>query len=109
MERPTLLAYDADGNIIATLDAIVAMDNEENVIGLVDFIATEESGAEMTNVWVVDGAKGSKVWPVRVAQEVYGYRVELVGPAGNKRLAALVHKVTGERRERGDAAIRQRR
>ena len=51
--------------------------------------ALEEAGGDMTEVWNVDGAKGSKVWPEHLGGRAHDFRVELEGPAGGKRIAAL--------------------
>lgn len=118
-----LLAYDDDGNVVGTLDHMVARDADGTVVGLVDFAAHEEAGGEHTDIWQVqnvqtdaDGtvtewaAKGSKVWPEWLGGRAHEFKVELEGPAGKKRIKALVHKESGHRRERAavDAAIEQR-
>ena len=107
-----LIAYDADGNIIATLDHLVAHDEAGNVTGLVDFAAHEAAGGDHTDIWTVDSGdpahpvKGSKVWPEWLGG-LRDFRVELAGKAGQKQIAALVHKTSGHRRERAaiEAAI----
>ena len=105
-----LIAYDMGGNVVATLDHVTARDDEGNVTGLVDFGAHEDAGGDMTDVWIVEGAKGSKVWPEWLGARAHEFRVELEGPAGRKRIAALVHKASGHRRERVavEAAIADR-
>lgn len=105
-----LLAYDADGNVVGTLDHVVARDADGNVLGLVDFEAHELAGGEMTDVWSVEDAKGSKSWPEWLGGRAGEFRVELVGPPGAKRIAALVHKRSGVRRDRAvlDAAVAAR-
>ena len=105
-----LVAYDADGNIVATLDHMVAGDADGNTIGLIDFMAHEEAGGELTDIWTVDNATGSKTWPEWLGGRAHDFRVELAGPAGKKRIGALVHKTSGHRRERAaiDAAIAAR-
>lgn len=108
-----LIAYDAAGNVIATQDYRTIHDDEGNAVGLVDYAGHEEAGGEMLDVWTVeqhDGkdpatrittrAKGSKVWPEWIGGAAAHFRVELEGPAGAKRIARLVHKVSGHRRER---------
>lgn len=116
MARPhALLAYDAKGNIIATLDHMVARDAEGNPTGLIDFAAHEVAGGEHTDIWQVrqespdaDGgttvvpAKGSKVWPEWLGGHAHDFRVELAGPKGARHIAALVHKTSGHRRVRKD-------
>jgi hypothetical protein len=95
-----LLAYDADGNVIATLDYMVARDGDDKVAGLVDFAAHEAAGAELTDVWTVGDAAGSKSWPEWLGARAHDFRVELEGPPGRKRIGALVHRDSGVRRER---------
>jgi hypothetical protein len=105
-----LLAYDQDGTVFATLDYLVQYDAAGAPLGLVDFAAHEEAGGEHTDIWNVGedhpdkggqrAAKGSKVWPEYLGAEALRYRVELDGPPGRKRIAALVHTTSGHRRER---------
>jgi hypothetical protein len=95
-----LIAYDADGNVIATLDHLVALDDDGTPLGLADFDAHEQAGGEMTDVWTVEGAKGSKVWPEWLGSKAHHFRVELDGEPGHKRAVALVHRESSERRER---------
>lgn len=96
----SLIAYDANGDVVATLDHVVAKDSEGRVVGLVDFEAQELSGGELTDIWQVSGATGSKTWPEWIGPRIYDFRVELVGLPGRKRITSLVHKVSGFRRER---------
>lgn len=102
-----LLAYDDDGNVIATLDHMTVHDAAGTAVGLVDF-ATHE--AALTDVWVVDGAKGSTTWPEWLGGQALGFRVEFEGPPGRERAAALVHRISGYRRERAviEAAVAAR-
>ncbi len=79
---------------------MVAKDADGNVTGLIDFEAHESAGGEHTDIWKVEGAKGSKVWPEWLGSRAHGFRVELAGKPGNKHIAALVHKESGHRRER---------
>lgn len=106
-----LIAYTDTGEIIGTLDHLVARDAEGNVLGLVDFEAHEQAGGEHLDIWRVASShatvKGSKVWPEWLGGRAHEFRVELEGPPGRKRIAALVHKDSGHRRERAaiEAAI----
>ena len=111
MSLSMLVAYDGAGNVIATLDHVVARDDKGEVAGLVDFAVHEENGGEHTDIWSVDGAAGSKVWPEWLGARAHDFRVELNGPPGHKRIAALIHKTSGRRRERAaiEAAIERRR
>lgn len=103
----SLIAYDADGNVVATLDYMVSTDEDGKVVGLIDFASHEASGGQHTDYWLAGDAKGSKVWPEWLGSQAHAFRVELDGPPGNKRLVALVHKESGHRRERAavEAAI----
>ncbi len=103
----SLLAYDADGNVIATLGHMVARNERGDVIGLIDFGAHEAANGEHTDIWMVPGAKGSKVWPEFLGTRAHEFRAELEGPPGQRRLSALVHKESSHRRERAaiEAAI----
>jgi len=97
-----LLAYDLNGDVVTTLDHLVQCDDAGAPLGLVDFAAHEEAGGEMTEVWTVSNAAGSKVWPEWLGGRAHDFRVELVGPPGRKRIAALVHKTSGHRRVRAE-------
>lgn len=105
-----LIAYDADGNVITTLPYLILYDETlaaRPPIGMIDFASHEEVGGEHTDIWVVEGAKGSKVWPEYLDSQAHDFRVELEGEPGHKRIGALVHKLSGHRRERAaiEAAI----
>lgn len=89
-----LIAYDAAGNVVATLDSVVALDEAGNVISHVDFAAHEAAGGEHTDIWVQSNATGSKVWPEWLGGAAQDFRVELEGEPGHKRIAALVRKPT---------------
>jgi hypothetical protein len=98
-----LLAYDVDGNVVATLDHMVARDESGNVVGLIDFEAHENAGGKHRDIWEVADAAGSGCWPEWLGNRAHDFRVEL--EAG--RIVALVHKRNGRRRERAaiEAAI----
>ena len=102
-----LLAYDATGNIVATLDSMVARDADGNVTGLIDFAAHEAADGEHTDIWSVSDATGAKTWPEWLGGRAHDFRVELAGPPGHKHIAALIHRESGHRRERAaiEAAI----
>lgn len=146
----SLVAYDAQGNIVATLDHVVAQDDAGNVIGLVDFAAHEENGGSMREVWDVqrldqpvplgiakqvlgrdpkpdeaitlspdhpwriahETVVGAATWPEWLGGAAYDFKVELDPAPGQARarIAALVHKKSGHRRQRKDieAAIAER-
>ena len=87
-----LLAYDATGNIVATLDSMVARDADGNVTGLIDFAAHEAADGEHTDIWSVSDATGAKTWPEWLGGRAHDFRVELAGPPGHKHIAALIHR-----------------
>lgn len=91
-----LLAYDAAGNVIATLDYMLAHDDAGQVIGLIDFAAHEAADGKLRDIWNVEDAAGSATWPEWLGSQAHGFRVELDG----KRIVALIHKESGHRRER---------
>jgi hypothetical protein len=106
-----LLAYDAGGNVVGTLDFMVRYDDtkpERPPLGLVDWAEHELAGGSLTDVWVVNNAVGSGSWPEWLGSRAYDFSVELqpgMAP-GNYGIRALVHKVSGFRRER--AAVQAR-
>lgn len=110
-----LLAYDADGNVVATLDYLTLSAPDGGARGTVDFAAIEKAGEPLrlrpdssAGVWYVPDAVASGTWPEWIRPE--GFRVETVGEGRQKRITALVHKTSGHRRERADieAAIAER-
>jgi len=111
--RPhSLIAYDASGNVVATLSYMVVKDDDDEP-GLVDFAAHEEAGGRLREIWENSNAVGSAVWPEWLGGKVYQFTVELSpSPPGMARahISALVHKKSGHRRSRADieAAIAER-
>lgn len=97
-----LLAYDAVGNVVATLAYVVAKDDAGRVVGLVDFAAHEDAGGRLRDAWEADGAAGSVHWPEWLGGRAHDFKVELeFAPGGARaRARALVHKTSGFRRER---------
>lgn len=87
----SLLAYDSNGVVIATLSHMVSQDENGNVTGLVDFEQHEINGDELTDIWKVDSAVGSKTWPEWLGSRAHEFKVELDGPPGRKRIKALIH------------------
>ena len=87
-----LIAYDSDGNVVASLDNVVVSDTDGKLLGTVDLAAHEAA-----DLWKVDGATGSAVWPDKIPGSAHDYRVKLKA----KRIIALEHKVTGKRLDRG--------
>lgn len=108
----SLIAYDAQGNVVATLDHMVAKDDEGNVVGLVDFAAHEATGGRLRDIWENSNAVGSGTWPEWLSGRAHDFKVELDPNPGTARarIKALVHKVSGHRRERAkvEAAIAAR-
>ena len=90
-----LIAFDNAGNVVATLDYLVARDDSGKAVGLVDFAAQEEQG-ELLDVWRVEGAKGSGTWPEHLGGRIHEFKVE----RANGRITALIHKTSGARRDR---------
>lgn len=99
-----LLAYDAAGNVVATLDYLTARDAAGTVVGLIDFEAHEAAGGKLRDIWQVNGAGGSGTWPEWLGGRAHDFGIE-IGPDG--RIGALVHRTSGYRRERAavEAAI----
>jgi hypothetical protein len=93
----SLLAYDAAGNVIGTLDFMVHRNDDGEADGLIDFAAHEAAGGKLTDVWKVGNATGSGTWPEWLGSRAHDFTVEL-GPG--KRITALVHRDSGHRRER---------
>lgn len=100
-----LVAYDDEGNVIASVQYQTAIDPATgDTLGMVDFAGMEEAGipfrgsGEHVNVWEVPGAAGSAVWPQYIdAAHIADFRVEL---DERKRISAIVHKPSGTRRNR---------
>lgn len=90
-----LLAYDAAGNIVASLSYLTATDAEGDVIGLYDFAAHEAAGGKLRDFWDVPDAVGSATWPEWIG--AHDFTVEL---DADKRITALIHRDSGHRRER---------
>lgn len=108
----SLLAYDAEGNVVATCGHMVIKDEDGKVIGLVDFAAHEEAGGRLRDIWENDQAVGSGTWPEWLGGAAHHFTVELDPSPGQARakIAALVHKKSGHRRERAviEAEIERR-
>jgi hypothetical protein len=107
-----LIAWDAAGNVVATLDHVVAKDEEGKVVGLLDFEAHELAGGRLREIAEVSNAVGSGTWPEWLGSRAHLFRVELdPSPVGQRaKITALVHKESGHRRVRADieAAIAER-
>jgi hypothetical protein len=92
-----LIAYDAAGAVVATLDFMAARDEQGEVIGLIDFAAHEAAGGKFRDIWVNDQAIGSGTWPEWLGIQAHAFDVDL---DAEKRIVALVHRASGRRRER---------
>lgn len=120
-----LISYDEDGNVLATCDYQNVYDPDTlDPIGETDYLYAEGHGVPNSPTFgtvetfdiILDKktgkerfvlrdsqpCKGSKVWPECLGGRAIEFRVELAGPPGNKRIAALVHKQSGHRRERAE-------
>lgn len=64
------LAYDRDGNVIATFDYAVRRDDDGNPISLVDFEAHEAQGGKMRDI--KDVQRLDAPIPIGIAREVLG-------------------------------------
>ena len=97
-----LIAYDADGNVVATLDYWSSTTTIPTGRRWASSTSppTRRRAASTPTSGRSHGAKGSKVWPECLGGRAHEFRVELDGPAGGKRIGALVHKESGHRRER---------
>jgi hypothetical protein len=99
-----LLAYDAGGAVIASLEWLMVPDGKGGFAGPVDFEAHEAGGGRLRECWDVADASGSCFWPEFLGSRATEYRIELAGG----RASALVHRVSGERRDRTDLERRIR-
>ena len=108
-----ILYFDAAGNVIGSLDALVDRSPEGDAIGLVDFEAHELAGDRLRRFAVVGWtdsatgtttyATGAGTWPEWIeGAKLAEFRVELEpNPApARARIRALVHRTSGYRRER---------
>lgn len=100
-----LVAYDGEGNVVATLSHLVARDDEGNAVGLVDFEEWEKAGKKFRNVpgrpgiWDVPGAVGSGAWPEHL--EAHLFRVKVEGG----RIEEMIHPDSGHRRIRSKIEV----
>jgi hypothetical protein len=99
-----LVAYDVSNEVVATLGHCVQYDEQGNPLGLVDFEAHEVAGESLTDIWTVQDAAGSGTWPEWLGGAAHDFKVELrPGPkGGTPSIRALVHKISGHRRERAN-------
>lgn len=90
----SVLAYDGDGNVVASLDAmrIAGPSGPEPL----DALAYESAGRPFLDIWNVTGAAGSGAWPEHLGIAATRFRVELDG----SRIVRLVDRETGAVRDR---------
>lgn len=96
-----LLAYDAAGNVIATLDYLVAHGEAGQVVGFIDFEAHELASGALLDVWNVSGAVGSGTWPEWLGVFAHNFRA-VRGSDG--RISKLIHQRSGLIRDRASIA-----
>ncbi len=96
-----LLAYDADGNVVATLDYVVAYDPDTGeALGLVDFEAVENDPARLlTEVWNASDAVGSGTWPEWIGTAAHDFKVTRAGG----KITELTHRTSNAKRSRAGA------
>ncbi len=106
-----LIAYDASGDVLGTLDNLVVYDDDGMVLGLLDFELAEAAGKDLQEILSAPTSVGTGFWPEWLGPETQNFRVVLAGPSGKKRLVRLVHKKSGHERTREavEAAIAARR
>lgn len=98
---PMMVAWDKDGQVVATCSFMARMEDGE-VVGHYDFDAAELGGHSLRDLWVVPRAVGSGAWPEQLGVQAQAFKVETrPGPkGGTHKVVALVHKDSGHRRER---------
>ena len=105
MSIPTsLLFYDADGNVVGTLDYMVRYDDDGVPIGLVDFEAHELSGGRLREIVEHGSAVGAGTWPEWLGASAHDFKVQVRPGAkgGTHLIRSLQHSRSGYRRERSD-------
>lgn len=105
-----LLAYNEDGDVVATLDYLVSYDPDTgDALGLVDFEAVEEAGRPLTDVWEASDAVGSGTWPEWIGTAAHDFKVTRSGG----KIIRLTHRKSKAKRSRAEvkkaiaAAIRE--
>lgn len=105
MSIPTcLIFYDADGNVVGTLDHMVRYDDDGAPIGLVDFEAHELSGGRLRDIAEHGSAVGAGTWPEWLGASAHDFKVELRpgSKGGTHLITSLRHSRSGYRRVRAD-------
>jgi len=107
-----LVFWNDAGEVVGTLSTLMVRNENGEVVGHVDFEAVEDSGGRIRELCDISTAAGGGAWPEWLEGKAHDFTVELdpnPSPA-RARIAALVHKKSGHRRERADieAAIAER-
>jgi len=89
----SLLAWNQYGEIVATLDGV------NDGARAIDLAEQEAAGVKLKTFWNVSGAVASGTWPEHLGAAAHDYRVE-VSLGAPAQIVALVHRTTGERRDR---------
>lgn len=100
MSLALLIAYDAAGNVVATLDYLRVKKPDGSYV-LVDPEEHERSGRRLRELWQVESAVGSGSWPEWIGPRAHDFRVELDSSQPLK-IKRLVHRASGLRRERSE-------
>lgn len=99
-----IVYYDGQGHIVGTLDYLVKRENGK-AVGHHDFEAHEFSGGKLRQFgefgWTDDRggkhlATGAGTWPEKLP-DIHHHKVVL---DEHKRIVALVHRISGEKRHR---------
>jgi len=105
------IAWDADGNVIATLDTLVYRDPASGEVCMVDMQTHEATGGRMREVAEAEGAIAAGTWIEELGGQAHDFRVEL-DPTWTREndkpfaVTALVHKSSRVKRKRADAEKR---
>jgi hypothetical protein len=107
-----LVGWNAAGDIVSTQEFMTIKDENDEILGLVDYEAHEAAGGRMRDITEFPNVVGSATWPEWLGGQAHHFMVELEpnpSPA-RARIKALVHKTSGHRRERAaiEAAISER-
>ena len=94
-----MLAWDEGGNVIASCDQLIGLD-DEGKRGWVDTAAHEMSGQRMRRLWNVNGAVGSGSWPEYLGGRAHEFRVEVSPDRSLPLIRRLVHRESGYVRDR---------
>lgn len=99
-----ILFYDADGQVVGTLDHMVQYDEHGRPVGLVDFDAHELAGGRLREIAEHSQAVGAGTWPEWLGARAHEFRVGLrPGPKGGSHMIThLEHRTSGHQRVRAD-------